>query len=726
MQVKGIARGAALTALFLIPLVPVFVSDSLFFPFITGKAFLFRILVEILAAAWAVLAFLDKQYRPRFSVLGALVLAFIAWMFFADLFAVNVAKAFWSNFERMEGWVLLIHLYGFFVAGGAVLRAEKGWWTWRGWFCMSLLVSAYVVIYSLLQLADPSSFPIHQGSTRIDASFGNSAYLAIYFLFNTFIAGWLALTESKLWLRITLLILALVEGLLIFATETRGTVLALIGGLLIASFLTAITASKTARRSALTALVCIVVVAGGLYLARDTSFVQNNHILQRVTSISLADGQTRFTIWHMAFEGFKERPIVGWGQEGFNYVFNKYYDPSLYAQEPWFDRAHNAFIDWLMAGGLPAFLLYLSLFVGAIATLWKYSNLSRPERIALTAALIGYAFHNLFVFDNLYSYVYFFAILALIDSQVARPIAFFEQARQIPEEEGMMTLGVSLAALLVILYAVNIPGIRASNELISVISVSSAQPVETNLSLAQDLVAHPSFAAQEIREQLVSLASEVAQQSSIPDDTKKAFVSLALSEMQKQIKEHPGDARELLELVVAYRTAGDGADALATIKQAEALSPEKEQIYVQEGIMEWSVNNAQAAKAAFDKAYALGPSFTDLAAYAAAGDVGVGSLSLAHQTLQNAFGTTTVDNDVLAYAYYQAKDFSDLIALWQLRVHEPDHTMQTWVGLAGAYYAAGDRADAIAAVKAGVAENPDAAQAAQGLITQIESGSVPQ
>ena len=130
----------------------------------------------------------------------------------------------------------------------------------------------------------------------------------------------------------------------------------------------------------------------------------------------------------MAFKGVLERPLTGYGQEGFNYIFNKYYDPSLYKQEQWFDRAHNAFIDWLSAGGLPAFLLYLSLFGSAILLLWRSSELSRPERIALTAALAGYAIHNFFVFDNLYSYIYFFALLALIDSQVSRPIEKFEKA----------------------------------------------------------------------------------------------------------------------------------------------------------------------------------------------------------------------------------------------------------------------------------------------------------
>ncbi len=180
---KQIARWIALGALFLVPLAPLIVTGSYFFPFITGKAFYFRILVEIAVAAWAVLALLDTAYRPRFSWIGAAACAFVVWMFVADLFAPNVTKAFWSNFERMEGWVLLVHLLGFFIAAGAVLRVEK---KWRTWFFASLCVSLIIAAHALLQLA--GALPIHQGSSRIDASFGNSAYLAVYLLFNVFIA----------------------------------------------------------------------------------------------------------------------------------------------------------------------------------------------------------------------------------------------------------------------------------------------------------------------------------------------------------------------------------------------------------------------------------------------------------------------------------------------------------------------------------------------------------
>src|SRR3989338_6124912 len=212
---KQAARWVALGALFLLPFTPLIVANSYFFPFITGKAFYLRILIEIAVAGWVVLALLDKEYRPRFSWIGASVLGFVIWMFVADAFAPNALKAFWSNFERMEGWVLLVHLLGFFFAASAILRVEK---KWRAWFLTSLGVSVAIVVYSLLQLS--GTLAINQGSTRIDASLGNSAYLAIYFLFSVFIALWLALTESHPWLKWSLIALAVIEVVLIFFTET--------------------------------------------------------------------------------------------------------------------------------------------------------------------------------------------------------------------------------------------------------------------------------------------------------------------------------------------------------------------------------------------------------------------------------------------------------------------------------------------------------------------------
>jgi len=709
---KQIARWVALSALFLIPITPLLVANSFFFPFITGKAFYFRILVEIGVAAWVVLALLDKQYRPRFSWIAVMVVAFVGWMLVADSFAPNAAKAFWSNFERMEGWVLLIHLLGFFFSSGAVLRVEK---KWRAWFLTSLAVSLVIACYSLLQLG--GALAIHQGSTRIDATLGNSAYLAIYFLFSVCIALWLALTEKSAWLKWSLISLAVLEAVLIFYTETRGTVIGLLVALALAALLTALTAGKRARSWATGALIGLMILVGGVYLARNSDFVQHNSILQRVTSISTADGKTRFTLWHMAWEGVLERPLLGWGQEGYNYIFNKYYEASLYHQESWFDRAHSVFIDWLVAGGFPAFFLYLALFGSAIILLWRNSSLSRPERIALTSALVGYAVHNIFVFDNLYSYIYFFAILALIDSQVGRPIAHLEKMTEVDEVEGVTyVLPVTAVVMALVIWLVNVPGMQVASKLITALSASD---FSVALATFKDLSAHPANEAQEVREQIVNFAASVAQNTQLTNDQKQEVATLAVSEMQKQLSSYPLDAREHLELAYVYRAFGDYADALKEMQKAETLSPQKIDTIITEGTVAWDMGDVKLAQSYFAHAYALAPQFTDLAEYAAAGKIAIGDDTEGDSILVNAFGTTSVDSTTLAMAYYRAKNWPRLIAIWKKRAADPSASAQVWFSLAAAYYAAGDTAETLSTLKQAVVLHPDAAASAQAAIAQI-------
>lgn len=714
--VKTIVRWVALGALFLIPFTPLAVANTYFFPFITGKAFYFRTLVEIALVAWVVLAFLDTEYRPRRSWIGVAVVAFVGWMFIANLFALNVTKAFWSNFERMEGWVLLIHLLGFFFTASNVLRVEK---KWRSWFLTSLGVSVLIVLYALFQLA--GTFAIHQGSTRIDATFGNSAYLAIYLLFSVFIALWLALVEEKVWLKWSLMGLAVVQAVLIFMTETRGTMLGLFGALALAAGLTALTAGKRARTFALVGLGLLVLVSGLFYLNRESSFVRENRVLDRIASISLEGGKTRFTIWSMALEGALERPLFGWGQEGFNYVFNKYYEPSLYGQESWFDRAHNAFIDWLTAGGFIAFFLYIGLFGTVIALLWTHSELSRPERIALTAALAGYAFHNLFVFDNLYSYIYFFAILALVDSQVGRPTRLAEM-REVSESDGSTyVLPVALVVGVVMIWTVNITGMQASSRLILALS-PSPEGVKGNTAIFQDLLSPLPFAAQEIREQLVSYAGNAAQSDTVSDEDKQRIVSLAISEMKKQVDAYPLDARGHLQLSQIYRAAGDTSNALAAIKSARDLSPAKVDMWLELGIMEWEAGDTRAAREAFYKAYELSGKRETLAAAAAAGEIAVGDLSAARALLLQAYGTTTVDSDFLGAAYYRTRNWQGLIGIWRLRTSQESATPETWFSLASVYYVSGDRTGAVNVLKTAAIKFPSVAPSVEVAIKQIQSG----
>jgi len=116
----------------------------------------------------------------------------------------------------------------------------------------------------------------------------------------------------------------------------------------------------------------------------------------------------------MSIQGFKEKPLLGWGQDNFPYVFAKYHDPHMYGQEPWFDRSHNVFFDWLIAAGALGLLSHLALYgVAAYLTL-KTRGFSKGEKSLIYGVLIAQFVNNLFIFDNLASYILFFALLAYI------------------------------------------------------------------------------------------------------------------------------------------------------------------------------------------------------------------------------------------------------------------------------------------------------------------------
>jgi hypothetical protein len=64
---KDILKAVVLGGLFLVPLLTLYVENDYFFPFITGKNFWFRIIIDVTVAAWVFLALYDAKYRPRFQ-----------------------------------------------------------------------------------------------------------------------------------------------------------------------------------------------------------------------------------------------------------------------------------------------------------------------------------------------------------------------------------------------------------------------------------------------------------------------------------------------------------------------------------------------------------------------------------------------------------------------------------------------------------------------------------
>jgi O-antigen ligase len=615
--------------IFIVPFIPLYVASSMFFPFITGKNFAWRIIVEIILALWAILALRDKTARPQSSWLLYSVLALVVIDGLATFFGVFPYRSFWSNYERMDGYINILHLGAYFLVLVSMFK-ERVKWFWLA--NISLLANVYIVAYGFLQLAGQAQ--IHQSGTRLDASLGNSAYLAVYVLFHIFVAGYLLLsqwTKNKV-LSAWYTIMIVANTIILYYTATRGAILGLIGGVILTCLLLAILSKGQTRKIAGGIIILILLLGAGFWSIKNTDFVKGNQVLSRFASISLSGGttQSRFLIWNMSWQGFKERPVLGWGPENYPLVFAKYYDPKMWSQEPWFDRSHNIFFDWLINAGLLGLLAYLSIYVSLLYYLWfgrrgKTNSIidTLAGKSLLTGLIAAYFFHNIFVFDNLISYILFFSLIAF---------AHFEMTEGKKEEvlkvknnyqADKKTLAnsdddytaqalsvVIVVAMCFVIYYANIKPIYASTNLIKALSSRQAGSA-TNFNYYQNVFNLNTFGSGEALEQLASRTIGVIGEAGVPDEVKKKFVQLTDEQTKKRLDQFSGDARSDLYFGSYLSTTGRVEEGLALLQKAQTLSPKKQQILFQLVSVYIQKQDAPSAIKTAEQAYNLDQTYPE-------------------------------------------------------------------------------------------------------------------
>ena len=714
---------------FLVPFVPLIVASSLFFPFITGKGFAFRIITEVIFACYLLLALRNEAFRPKRSLLLWGVVVFLAVVFVADVFAENPFKAFWSNFERMEGFITLIHLGAYFLVVSSVLTTER---MWHRFFATSVGVSAFLGIYGLLQLA--GKIVINQGGVRLDGTFGNAAYFAGYMLSHVFLSLFLILrhrlSPGIKWLYGGAILLQIL--MLIFAA-TRGAALGFIGGLTLSLLLIMFFEknNKQIRLGAIGVFVALCVLVFGLYTARNTDFVKNNQALTRFASVSTSDAGPRFMVWGMAFQGFKEHPLLGWGQEGFNHVFNKYYNPNMWAQEQWFDRTHNIFFDWLIAAGALGLLAYLSFFAFLLWYIWKGTSegVEKPfsfmEKSVLTGLLASYVIHNFFVFDNLISYILFFSFIAFMHSRVGEVLPIFKQVPTIKTDQGTSTAG---AILLVVLCATLYMGtFRPMSVAINLINGLRPQVggVTENLTFYKKAFTLETIGTQEVAEQAMQTAATIVASPSVPEPIKAEFISFAISALDREINRVPEDTRLYMFMGGFLNRLGRYGEALPYLEKAFATSPTKQTVAFELSNTLLSTGRALEASKILKEAFERAPDYGNARVSYAAASIYAQDFDTAEKLFSSTTPVTIRTDERLVTAYYVNKQFSKVIELLLMRLENNPNDAQTHVSLAAAYLSSGSRNLAVKELQKAIDLNPEFKKQGEFYISEIQAGRTP-
>jgi hypothetical protein len=315
-------------SLFVIPFLVFYGTRDLFYLFAVGRVVLFRVLIELSFACWLGLVALRKRRLPSLrNPLLWVICGFLLITGIADGIGLDPYRSFWGNYERMEGYLSLVHFGALFLVLTSVLE-DKDWKIFWNLFLMAGMMTAlYTLLAHFGMLA-----PFQADTSRPGSQLGNADLLSTYLLLTGGIGLLLCCTASSRSMRLLYGAAALLQFVTLYLPASRGVILALLGGAILFCLLYSYFGEHRSYRRLATVFTIGLIALPLLYVAvRETRVVRADHLLSRfssVTDLSSRSWASRLGLWVVLWKGFQERPLLGWGQEQVGQVMMKYADPN--------------------------------------------------------------------------------------------------------------------------------------------------------------------------------------------------------------------------------------------------------------------------------------------------------------------------------------------------------------------------------------------------------------
>ncbi len=585
MEIEKTLRKIVVAGLYAALLMPFVYVSSTIFPFVVGKFIYFQILIELVAVCYIILAVTHAEYRPRPSLIMWLMLAHLGAWALSGIFGISPLRSFFGNFERMSGVFNYAHFVVYFIILVSMMRSKK---QWIAYLATSLFFSTGQSIVALTQYYSATPILYAQPHGRVWGTLGNYIYLAGYTMSHVFLGAFILPFIKRKEMRFWVWAMIAINAFAFFLAQTRGAYMGMAAGICVSLLYIAWAhRHKKKLRNGIIGFFIFLILLGVWTKTNDT-LAPKIPVLKIFKHITLNEGRTRLTAWHIAWEGFLKKPIFGWGADNFYFVYNQFYKPKILLNsyyETWFDRSHNIFMDELATTGLIGISAYLGLAAAlflAVHQLKKKYDLNHASIAALYGLLISYYISNFFVFDNAASFMLFAMIAALMAS-------FGEEPLDEPYiKKDNVAFPTSLAILLstgavVMIYLFSLKPFMLANELL--IAESTAQ---TNLAAALPIYKKAYNRGGPLSDEILAGLLRVGTEKASTQEAARKNNSAELKEIYELSKElekyRPKD-------VYTWITLGQFATMLGTIdpryfaeadtyfKKALEFSPARQQIY---------------------------------------------------------------------------------------------------------------------------------------------------
>jgi len=464
-----------LLGFFLILFLPLLNLPPWFSPPDWGKTIVFRVVLSILIFIFLWQFILNANQYKNSAITGKLSFLFskknlVFWLLvsllgiylLATIFSLDRNFSFWGSPYRSGGFLNFAFYIIFAVLAFLILKKKD----WRKVWDFAILIGILVAIVAILQWQGLFKDILITFESRPPSTLGNPIMLAIYLLLLSFLTLSFSIQEKKLTKKLFYFLALFLFIFVILLTYSRAAYLGLVVGFL---WLIFVYPKKLLLVKVLSGILLILGIYGIYYINTQPQlpeFIQENKTLKGIVgrlSIERALQNPRISGWKVGWEALKDRPILGYGPENFSIGFDKYYNPSLSGIEKmpgavtsWWDRAHNFVFDIGNTAGIPALIIYLSLFGVLLFQLQRLKKKDLSQSLTchgIQATFLAYLAANFFSFDSFSSYLISFLLIGFSLSLISLPDPVPEQdsERNKPAKKKIQRTGLWKFILFVLL-----------------------------------------------------------------------------------------------------------------------------------------------------------------------------------------------------------------------------------------------------------------------------------
>lgn len=420
-----------------------------------------------------------EQLRLLRSKLVALVGLYVVTIAVSTLFGVAPLASFFGSYESQMGLITYLCFFICFIALIVALGESERLLSVTLWAMTvaGLLIAAYAFAQFVgrdpILSSSAYTFKSPRGPVvRVPGTLGHSNYLGNFLLYTTPIAAALAIVSGGRARRVAIAGAAL-SVVAIVLSGTRGAWIGLIAGAIyfvgVQWRVLSLKRSSISRGQAIGAAIVGAVILVSILLS--VASPRFSSVLTRARSFA-ADGMTgsgRTILWRDALKMVPAYAVIGCGPEGFSKALLEYKSDRLAREAPQINNesSHNLYLDAAISYGLVGAILNVAVLASAFSLLSRARRRAKNRRtqvivIGITASLVGVCVHNLFIYNQIPTGLYFFSFIALalvawnVEASPQRDSAAFtvrDSSPVAPVPHRIAATGVVLATLALLVLA---------------------------------------------------------------------------------------------------------------------------------------------------------------------------------------------------------------------------------------------------------------------------------